>query len=51
MRIAICDDEEIYRIELKTILDKMLANADYDSSGKLDADDAAGILRRLAALD
>ena len=30
MRIAICDDEEIYRIELKTILDKMLANADYD---------------------
>lgn len=30
MRIAICDDEERYRIELKTILDKLLANADYD---------------------
>lgn len=30
MRIAICDDEEIYRIELKTILDKLLINVDYD---------------------
>lgn len=30
MRIAICDDEEIYRVELKTILDKLLANVDYD---------------------
>ena len=30
MRIAICDDEEIYRVELKTILDKLLANIDYD---------------------
>ena len=30
MRIAICDDEEIYRVELKTILDKLLINVDYD---------------------
>ena len=30
MRIAICDDEEIYRIELKTILDKLLINVDYN---------------------
>lgn len=30
MRIAICDDEEKYRIELKTILDKLLINADYN---------------------
>ena len=30
MRIAICDDEEIYRIELKTLLDKLLINADYN---------------------
>lgn len=30
MRIAICDDEERYRIELKTILDKLLINADYN---------------------
>ena len=30
MRIAICDDEEIYRIELKTLLDKLLINDDYD---------------------
>ncbi len=30
MRIAICDDEEIYRIELKALLDKLLINADYN---------------------
>ena len=30
MRIAICDDEEIYRIELKSLLDKLLINADYN---------------------
>ena len=30
MRIAICDDEERYRVELKTILDKLLVNAEYD---------------------
>ncbi len=30
MRIAICDDEEIYRVQLKTILDKLLINVDYD---------------------
>ena len=30
VRIAICDDEEIYRIELKTILDKLLINVDYN---------------------
>ena len=30
MRIAICDDEEIYRVELKTILDKLLINVDYN---------------------
>ena len=30
MRIAICDDEELYRVQLKTILDKLLINADYD---------------------
>ena len=30
MRIAICDDEERYRIELKTILNKLLINADLN---------------------
>lgn len=30
VRIAICDDEEKYRITLKTILDKLLANIDYN---------------------
>ena len=30
MRIAICDDEEIYRVQLMTILDKLLINVDYD---------------------
>ena len=30
MRIAICDDEELYRVELKAILDKLLINADYN---------------------
>ena len=30
MRIAICDDEELYRVELKTVLDKLLVNVDYD---------------------
>lgn len=28
MRIAICDDEEIYRIQLKTILDRLLIDTD-----------------------
>ena len=30
MRIAICDDEELYRVELKAILDKLLINVDYN---------------------
>ena len=30
MRIAICDDEEKYRLELKTILNKLLINIDCD---------------------
>ena len=30
MRIAICDDEEIYRVQLKSVLDKILVNADYE---------------------
>lgn len=30
MRIAICDDEEKYRIQLKTVLDKLLINTDDD---------------------
>ena len=30
MRIAICDDEERYRIELKTILNKLLINSDLN---------------------
>ncbi|MBR3082420.1 MAG: response regulator transcription factor [Clostridiales bacterium] len=30
MRIAICDDEEKYRLELKTILNKLLINVDCD---------------------
>ena len=30
MRIAICDDEELFRIEFKTILDKLLINVDCD---------------------
>ena len=30
MRIAVCDDEELFRIEFKTILDKVLINAEYD---------------------
>ncbi len=30
MRIAICDDEERYRIELKTTLNKLLINADLN---------------------
>ena len=30
VRIAICDDEEKYRITLKTILDKLLTNIDYN---------------------
>ena len=42
MRIAICDDEERYRIELKTTLEKLLINADYnidtfDDGNKLSA--------------
>ena len=30
MRIAICDDEERYRIELKTVLEKLLIDVDYN---------------------
>ena len=30
MRIAVCDDEELFRIEFKTILDKVLVNSEYD---------------------
>ena len=30
MRIAICDDEELFRIEFKSVLDKVLINAEYD---------------------
>ena len=30
MRIAICDDEELFRIEFKAILDKLLINIDSD---------------------
>lgn len=30
MRIAICDDEEMYRVQLKSVLDKILVNADYE---------------------
>jgi len=30
MRIAICDDEELFRIEFKAVLDKVLINVDYD---------------------
>ena len=30
VRIAVCDDEERYRIDLKTHLDKLLINDDYD---------------------
>ena len=42
MRIAICDDEEKYRIQLRTILDKLLINTDDDietfSDGNILAD-------------
>ncbi|MBR3278002.1 MAG: response regulator transcription factor [Lachnospiraceae bacterium] len=30
MRIAICDDEELYRVQLKTVLDRLLINDDYN---------------------
>ena len=30
MRIAVCDDEELYRIETRSVLDKLLVNSDYD---------------------
>ena len=30
MRIAICDDEEKYRVQLKTVLDKLLIDEDWD---------------------
>lgn len=30
MRIAVCDDEELFRIEFKNVLDKALVNAEYD---------------------
>ena len=30
MRIAVCDDEELFRIEFKSVLDKLLINAEYD---------------------
>ena len=30
MRIAVCNDEELFRIEFKSVLDKVLINAEYD---------------------
>ena len=30
MRISVCDDEELFRIEFKNVLDKALVNVDYD---------------------
>ena len=30
MRIAVCDDEELFRIEFKNVLDKALVNVDYN---------------------
>lgn len=30
MLIAVCDDEELFRIEFKSVLDKVLINAEYD---------------------
>ena len=30
MRIAVCDDEELFRIEFKAVLDKLLINSEYD---------------------
>lgn len=30
VRIAICDDEEIYRVQLKTVLDRLLVNDEYN---------------------
>ena len=30
MRIAVCDDEELFRIEFKSVLDKVLINSEYD---------------------
>lgn len=30
MRIAVCDDEELFRIEFKSVLDKVLVNSEYD---------------------
>ena len=30
MRIAVCDDDELFRIEFKSVLDKVLINAEYD---------------------
>ena len=30
MRIAVCDDEELFGIEFKSVLDKVLINAEYD---------------------
>ena len=30
MRIAVCDDEVLFRIEFKTVLDKLLINSEYD---------------------
>ena len=30
MRIAVCDDEELFRIEFISVLDKVLINAEYD---------------------
>ena len=47
MRIAICDDEELYRVELKTILDKLLINVDYN----IDTfDDGNRLVERFKAL-
>ena len=30
MKIAVCDDEELFRIEFKNVLDQALVNVDYD---------------------
>ena len=38
MRIAICDDEELFRIEFKAVLDKLLINDDYDTDTFADAE-------------
>lgn len=46
MRIAICDDEEKYRIQLKTILDKLLINTDDDIETFSDGNNLADSFRK-----